>query len=152
MAAGVFGSDLGGFCCFSSSLLPVLILLPMLDPNDEREFLAEAISEEVFPEGDLFLVSAGLDGVACWGEPFSGDDDKVVPNILARIPPELERVRRLPASVGVCWKSFLRSDWGVGGVYCGIGKARRRLTVGLQPTQGGFYRACKSCAEEVGRV
>ena len=78
----------------------------MLDPNDERELLAEAISEEVFPEGDLFLVSVGLDGVVCWGEAFSGDDeaDDKVPNILARMPPELERVRRLPASVWACWK------------------------------------------------
>lgn len=74
----------------------------MLDPNDDRELLAEAIREEAFPEPErLGLVSVGLDGVACWAEAFSGDDDvddELLPNILARMPPELERVRRLPAS------------------------------------------------------
>ena len=99
-ATTVFVSVLGDFDCLSSSLW--FALPPILDPNDDREFLAEAIKEEAFPEPPrLCLESVGLDGVVCWAEAFSGDDgvdDELLPNILARMPPELERVRRLPAS------------------------------------------------------
>ena len=97
VTGAAFVSVLVGFGCLSSSLW--FALPPILDPNDDREFLAEAIREEAFPElPRLGLVSVGLDGVA--SEAFScGDvDDELLPNILARMPPELERVRRLPAS------------------------------------------------------